>query len=350
MNEHQKIPKVSQTIKRKSDHIQINLENDVDSSLSSGFEQFSFVHNALPEIDLKDVDTSIFFLSKKLNSPMMISSMTGGTPESHAINLTLARAAAHFGIAMGVGSMRAGFDDPDALKTFHVRDVAPDILIFANIGAVQLNYGFTLDHCEQAVNSIDADGLILHLNPLQEALQPEGNTNFSGLLTKIEKICAHLDKPVIVKEVGWGISEKVARQLCNAGVSAIDVAGAGGTSWSQVEMYRSDNESLKQIAAGFRSWGIPTSESIQLLRSSVPTIPIMASGGLKNGIDLAKSIALGADLGGFAGQFLRAAVLSEQALYSLIDQINKQLIIAMFAAGAVDIAALKKTPLIRKEY
>lgn len=346
MDEHPHMMKVTTTIKRKSDHIQINLQNDVASGYTSGFERYHFIHNALPEIDLKDVDTSTRFLSKKLQIPLIISSMTGGTEESHRINLSLARAAAQYGLAMGVGSMRAAIDNPAAMQSFRVRDVAPDILLFANLGAVQLNYGYALEQCTRAVESINADGLILHLNPLHEALQPEGETNFSNLLSKIETICNSLKKPVIVKEVGWGISEDVAKMLLNAGVSVIDVAGAGGTSWSQVEMYRSESESMERIARGFRSWGIPTSESIQVVRKISPDIPVIASGGLISGIDLAKSLVLGADIGGIAGPFLRAAAKSEQELDELIEEIRKQLMITMFAVGASSIEALKTKTLI----
>ena len=234
--------KDSKTIIRKTDHIQINLREDVSSDITTGLEAYHFIHNALPEIDLKDIDLSTSFLSKSLKFPLLISSMTGGTPDGEKINGILAAAAEKLGCAMGVGSLRAGIDNPASAGTYQVRKSAPNILLLANLGAVQLNYGYDLDQCRKAVDIIDADGLILHLNPLQEALQPEGQTNFSGLLRKIENICSHLGKPVIIKEVGWGISDTIARQLSNAGVTAIDVAGAGGTSWSQVEMHRLENQ------------------------------------------------------------------------------------------------------------
>ncbi len=338
--------KDTRVIKRKSDHIQINLRKDVSSDLTSGLEHYHFIHNALPEINLQEIDLSTKFLSKTLNIPLLISSMTGGTEEGQKINRTLANAAAHFGIAMGVGSQRAAIDNPEAMDTFRVRDIAPDILLFANLGAVQLNYGFSIDQCRRVVDSVRADALILHLNPLQEALQPEGETNFAGLLSKIELICKHLGKPVIVKEVGWGISESVAIQLINAGVSAIDVAGAGGTSWSQVEMHRSDSKSLQHIAADFKSWGIPTSEAVRLVHSSHPKLPIIASGGIRTGLDVAKCIALGANLGGIAGPLLRAASVSDEELHSMIGEIKTELAITMFGVGAPNISALQKVPII----
>jgi isopentenyl-diphosphate delta-isomerase len=338
--------KDTRVTKRKTDHIQINLRKDVSSDLTSGLEHYHFLHNALPEINLKEIDTSTKFLSKTLKFPLLISSMTGGTEEGQKINHALELAAAHFGIAMGVGSQRAAIDNPGSMDTFRVRDIAPDILLFANLGAVQLNYGFTIDQCRKVVDSISADGLILHLNPLQEALQPEGETNFSGLFTKIELICKHLGKPVIVKEVGWGISEAVATQLMNAGVSAIDVAGAGGTSWSQVEMHRSDSKSFQRIAADFKSWGIPTSESIRLVRSGHPNLPIIASGGIRTGLDIAKCIALGANMCGIAGPLLRAASISDEELHTLIDEIKTELAITMFGVGAPNILTLQKVPVI----
>ena len=218
------------TSRRKSEHIHIVLSKPVNSSLLNGFEKYQFEHQALPEIDLADVDLKTSFFNHELQSPLLISSMTGGSKEAAQINRVLAKVAQDAGIALGVGSQRAGVEDPEKMASFRVRDVAPDILLFSNLGAVQLNYSYSVEHCQRAVETIQADALILHLNPLQEALQPEGNTNFKGLLKKIEVICKKLTVPVVVKEVGWGISAKVAKELASAGVAAIDVAGAGGTS------------------------------------------------------------------------------------------------------------------------
>ena len=231
---------------RKADHIKINLEQDVKSAVTNGLESYRFSHEALPDLNLEDIDLTQKIFGKFVAAPILISSMTGGTPEAERINLVLARAAQATGIAMGLGSQRAAIEHPELARTFQVRSVAPDILLLANLGAVQLNYQYSVDHCRRVVDMIEADGLILHLNPLQEALQPEGDTRFKGLLKKIEKVCREVGVPVIAKEVGWGISEKTARQLAEAGVSAIDVAGAGGTSWSQVEMYRIQDSKSSQ--------------------------------------------------------------------------------------------------------
>lgn len=331
---------------RKTEHIRINLEEDVRSGLSTGLEHLCFVNQALPEIDLSSVDTSLNIFGKKLAAPLIISSMTGGTPEAGQINLRLAETAQEKSIAMGVGSQRAAIADPEAIQTFQVRQVAPDALLFANLGAVQLNYGYSIDQCRRAVDMIEADGLFLHLNALQEALQPEGDSNFSNLLEKIETICRNLPVPVIVKEVGWGISGDTARHLTDAGVAAIDVAGAGGTSWSQVEMHRMKDLRRAAIAAAFRDWGIPTAESIKLVRAAVPNLPIIASGGLRNGVEIAKTIALGASLAGMAGPFLKAAARSQEETVALVEDVITELRIAMFAAGAPDLIRLGQLSLV----
>jgi len=332
---------------RKSDHIRINLEEDVAfRSLTNGFENFFFMHQALPEIDLAQVDTSISLFGKKLKTPLLISSMTGGTAEALAINRTLAEAAQETGLAMGLGSMRAAIEDETLAGSYHVRDLAPDIPLFANLGAVQLNYGYGLAECQRAVDMIEADALILHLNALQEAVQLEGDGNFAGLLGKIESICRDLPVPVIAKEVGWGFAEKTARQLANAGIAAIDVAGAGGTSWSQVEMYRAPTARHARVAGAFIDWGIPTAVSIRYCKQAAPDLPIFASGGISNGIEVAKSIALGASLAGLAGNFLRAADSNGVAgVIELAGTITDELRVAMFAAGAQNLAALSQTPL-----
>ena len=327
-------------IGRKDDHLQINLKNDVESGISTGLEKLQFEHSALPEINLSDVNPSLAFLGKNLKLPLLISSMTGGTPEGLRINHILAKAADYYGLAMGVGSQRVAIDHPETLPSFNLRQVVPNILLLANLGAAQLNYGYGVDECKLAVDSIQADGLILHLNPLQEALQTGGDTDFAGLLGKIELVCRHLGKPVIVKEVGWGISTHVARQLMNAGVSAIDVAGAGGTSWSQVEMNRAENDHLREAALKFRSWGIPTAQAIHQAQLGAPGLPIIASGGLQSGVDIAKCIALGASLTGMAGPLLRAAAESEESLDRKIEQIKLELTITMFVTGSPDLKSL----------
>ncbi len=340
------MPKVTQTSARKADHIRINLDEDVRSGLTTGLERFQFTHQALPELNLQDIDLNSVVFNRQLNAPILISSMTGGTDQAGRINRTLAEAAQETRIAMGLGSQRAAIENPDLQSTFQVRKYAPDVLLFANLGAVQLNYGYGFEECQLAVEMIDADALILHLNPLQEAVQPEGDGNFAGLLAKIEKVCKKLSVPVIVKEVGWGFSEQAASQLAAAGVSAIDIAGAGGTSWTQVEMHRAIDPFQARLAAAFIDWGVPTMQALKNVRSGAPDMTIFASGGIRDGIDIAKCIALGASLGGMAGPFLKAANDSLQATVETIRLIQKQIQVAMFAAGAANINQLKKTSLI----
>jgi isopentenyl-diphosphate delta-isomerase len=334
--------KVAPIETRKSDHIKINLEKDVRSGLTTGLERYHFIHEALPELDLDSVDTSLTLFGKKLSAPILISSMTGGTELAGEINQRLAEAAQECSVAMGVGSQRAALEDPQLISTYAVtRKVAPDILLFANLGAVQLNYGYGIDECRRAVEMIQADGLFLHLNPLQEAVQANGDTNFAGLAKKIERICKKLEMPVIVKEVGWGISERTAKILADCGVAAIDVAGAGGTSWSQVEMHRAPDEFTRQLAAAFSDWGIPTADSILHVRKAAPSMIIFASGGLKDGLDIAKCIAMGATLGGAASQFLKAASVSTKEAIELTRLTQRQVQVAMFGAGAAKLKALE---------
>lgn len=332
---------------RKSDHIRINLEEDVRSAITTGLECYRFIHQALPELDLDAIDLSQILFGKVVKAPILISSMTGGTEKAAKINRFLAEAAQQAGVVMGVGSQRAAIEHPETVPTFQIRRYAPDILLFANLGAVQLNYGYTIEHCKRAIDMVEADALILHLNSMQEAVQPEGDTRFSGLLKKIEAVCRSLPVPVIAKEVGWGISEQAARMLAGAGISAIDVAGAGGTSWSQVEMYRAQDERKARIAAAFRDWGIPTAESIVQARRGAPELLIFASGGLRNGVDIAKCLALGARLGGMAGPFLKAAAVSLEDVVETIGEARRELRIAMFGAGAGSIARLQATPLVK---
>lgn len=343
------IPQPSQISSRKADHIRINIEEDVRSSISTGLEKYRFVHEALPEIDLDQVDLCQSLFGKQVRAPLLISSMTGGTEEAGRINRILSEAAEQAGIVMGVGSQRAAIEHPETAGTFRIRQYAPNIVLLANIGAVQLNYQYSVDHCRRAVEMIEADALILHLNALQEAVQPEGDTQFAGLIHRIEQVCREIEVPVIAKEVGWGISRKAARMLADAGVAAIDVAGAGGTSWSQVEKYRVQDESLARVAAAFRGWGIPTSESLKMVREVVPEVLLFASGGLRSGVDIAKCIALGACLGGMASPFLKAADRSLEETERTINEIIRELRICMFVSGAADLKQLQTTPLIFAE-
>jgi len=341
------MPKVAPIDQRKADHIKINLEKDVRSALTTGLENYRFIHEALPELDLERVDTSLSLFGKRLAAPILISSMTGGTEEAGEINERLAEAAQEMGVAMGVGSQRAALEHPKETPTFSIaRKAAPDILLFANLGAVQLNYGYGIDHCRRAVDMIQADALILHLNPLQEAVQDAGDINFAELSRKIEEICKKLEVPVIAKEVGWGISERTAKLLADCGVSAIDVAGAGGTSWSQVEMYRAPDEFTRELAATFVGWGIPTAEAILNVRKAAPELTVFASGGIKDGLDIAKCVALGAALGGMAGQFLKAAAVSTKSVVRLMKLTKRQIEVSMFATGAGTLEELKDGKLV----
>lgn len=340
--------KVAPIDQRKADHIKINLEQDVRSALTTGLENYRFIHEALPEVDLNHVDPSLVLFGRRLFAPILVSSMTGGTSDAGTINLRLAEAAQEVRVAMGVGSQRAALEHPEQAATFQVRKVAPDILLFANLGAVQFNYGYGVDECRRAVDMIQADALYLHLNPLQEAVQDAGDTNWVGIAKKIEEVCARLPIPVIAKEVGWGISERTAKLLAECGVSAIDVAGAGGTSWSQVEMHRAPDEFTRRLAATFVGWGIPTAESILNVRRATPDMPIFASGGLKDGLDIAKCIALGATLGGMAGPFLKAAAVSAENVVEMMNLTKRQIEVTMFACGAGRLDELKVGKLTSK--
>ncbi len=335
------------TKSRKQDHIEINLRKDVQSSLRTGFDLYHFDHNSLPEIDLQNVSTVCSFLGKTVNAPILISSMTGGTSEGLKINRNLAEAAELRGIALALGSGRAGLDSDEAAKTYQLRQWAPSIPIYANLGAIQLNNGCGVEECKRVVEMANADALILHLNSLQEALQPEGQTNFAGLLTKIEVVCKGLKVPVIAKEVGWGINAKAAQNLVNAGVTSIDVAGAGGTSWSEVEKHRNSSEERIRISSHFQDWGMPTAEAVLEVSKALPNVPLIASGGLRKGLDIAKSLALGASMGGIAGGFLKAATQSSEEVVKLINELLLELRIVMFGVGAGTIEQLKQTPIYK---
>jgi isopentenyl-diphosphate delta-isomerase len=335
--------------KRKKEHLEICLNEEVQfREISTGFDNYYFIHQALPEIELAEIDLSVTLFGKFILAPIIVSPMVGGIETAIGINRNLAQAAQTLGLAMGVGSQRCLIDIPELGKTFQVRDIAPDILLFANLGAVQLNYEYGVQECLKMVRSIGADALILHLNPLQEALQPEGNTNFAGLVDKIRTVCCELPVPVIVKEVGAGISEETAKQLALAGVAGIDVAGAGGTSWSQIERIRTTTKVANNVAAAFAAWGIPTADSVIMARKGAPGLPIIASGGIRTGIDVAKAIALGADAAGIAKPLLKAANHSVLAVEDYLQEIIQELKISMFCIGASNIGELKYSHYLRK--
>lgn len=335
-------PSESATQTRKADHLRVCLEEEVQfHQTTTGLDRYRFRHCCLPELDRSEIDLSTSFLGKALSAPLLISSMTGGTDLARLINLRLAKVAQQFGLAMGVGSQRVAIENPEAAASFAVRAVAPDILLFANLGAVQLNYDYGLAECQRSVDLLQANALILHLNPLQECVQTRGDTNFRGLLGKIAQLCQSLPVPVIAKEVGNGISAQMTRKLMDVGVSAIDVAGAGGTSWARVESERATDAKQRRLGQTFANWGIPTAECITTIRAIAPDLPLVASGGLRDGLEAAKTIALGADLAGLALPFLQAAVESEAALETLTETLIAELTTVLFCTGSANLSMLR---------
>ena len=319
---------------RKNNHIDICLRKDIRSKQSNGFEHYHLLHNPLPEADFEKFSTECQFLGKNISVPILISSMTGGTEEGEQINRRLVEAAAELKVPFAIGSQRIYITEKRK-PIFPYRTIAPNIPILANLGAVQMNYGFMRDDYLRAVEMIHADALIVHLNPLQELIQKNGDTNFSGLLKKIEMLCHDFPVPVIVKEVGWGIQSETAKKLIDAGVSIIDVAGAGGTSWSRVESLIHDDDIIQKIAEPFDDWGIPTAECIAMIHRQYPDIELIASGGIQNGVEAAKAIRLGAKLAGFAARLLPAAAKKTEAVTEELKIIMHQYKIAMFLSSGI---------------
>ncbi len=336
------------TSSRKLDHLRICAEEAVESG-DAGFGSIRFVHNALPECDMGSIDLSTRFLKHSFSSPLFISAMTGGHPGTKDVNARLARAAERCGAGMGVGSQRAALENPTLEDTFSVvRDEAPHAFLVANLGAVQLrDHG--IEWAERAVSMIEADALAIHLNFLQEAIQPEGDHNATGCFAAIEELCREFKKPVIIKETGCGISAATARQCWGAGVSAIDIGGWGGTSWAAVESVRAHesknvkDHALKSLGQDFACWGIPT--VVSLAEVLATGSPVIASGGIRSGIDIAKALALGADLCGMALPLLKPAMESDEALGTAIDVIHQQLKVTMFLTGSARVSDLRKSPM-----
>lgn len=342
-----------ETQNRKADHLRICLEEDIEfHKNTNGLEKYHFQHCCLPELDLVNIDITTNFLGKKLGAPLLISSMTGGTELAKIVNDRLAEVAEIYQLAMGVGSGRVILENPEVIPSFAVRSIAPTIPLFANIGAVQLNYGYGVDQCRKLVDILEADALILHINPLQECIQPRGDTNFQGLLEKISQLSTKLPVPIIAKEVGNGISGAMAAKLVAAGIAAIDVAGAGGTSWAKVEGERAENPLQARLGETFRDWGMPTAECVVQIRTLFPrnaqdsAIPLIASGGLRNGLEVAKAIALGADLAGLALPFLKAATESTQSTQDLVEVLMAEIRTTLFCTGNANLAQLQQTGLI----
>ncbi len=326
------------TSQRKLDHVRICLEEEVESGYA-GFEDIMLIHKALPEIDFEEIDTTREFLGKKLSFPFLIASMTGGHPETKTINANLAKAVEEEGIGMGVGSQRAAIEDESLAESFTVvRDYAPNAFIYANIGVPQL-LEKGVEVVDKAIEMIDADAVAIHLNYLQEVIQPEGNLNAKGCIDVIEEVCKTVKVPVIVKETGAGISREVALMLRNAGVDVLDVGGKGGTTFSGVEVYRVKDDIIKAIGADFWDWGIPTAFSIV---DCYKVLPIIATGGIRSGLDVAKSLAIGAEVASAALPFLRAAVESSDAVRREIEYFRRGLMTAMFLTGCRKISELRK--------
>jgi isopentenyl-diphosphate delta-isomerase len=325
---------------RKADHLRLAMERRMQYR-GDVFEAYRFEHNALPEVDFDEIDTSCAFLGRKLSAPLLISCMTGGTGEAERINRNLAAGAEATTVAVGVGSQRAALEDPRQEATFRIRPLAPSIPILANLGAVQLNYGYGIDECRRAVEMVEADALVFHLNPLQEALQPDGQRDFSGLLEKMTRVAEALEVPVIVKEIGCGVSRKVATALLERGITIVDTAGLGGTSWAKIEAARADDPDAGEL---FADWGIPTPRAIREL-SDIPGLTLIGSGGVRNGADSAKALALGADLVGLAYPFLHAAAESAERVIEKVRRTTEELKICMFCVGARTIAELKRVEL-----
>lgn len=322
---------------RKFDHIRI-IRSDHDSDRSkSYFDAIALQHRALPEIDMQEIDPSVVFLGKSLSFPLIISSMTGGDHDLvRSINKNLAEAAEATRVAMAVGSQRVMITHPAARESFTLRAFAPETVLLANLGAVQLNYGFGRAECLQAIEVLAADGLYLHLNPLQEAIQPEGETNFKGLANKIGDIASELPCPVLLKEVGSGFSHRDAELAVARGIRYIDVAGSGGTSWSRVEHFRhstSPDSPSAQTGLLFQDWGIPTPHLLQQLAPLRDHVTLIASGGIRTGIDMAKAMILGASLCGMAKPFLEPALHSANSVIQLIERLRKEFIITLFLLG-----------------
>ncbi len=322
---------------RKLEHLEICKDYDVEHHKTTGFEDISLVHRSLPEVDYDSIDTSVNFLGKTLDSPLIISAITGGHPASTAINKNLAIASENTNIGMGVGSQRAGITNPELKDTFTVvRDNAPNAFIIGNIGAPQVEYAY------DAINMLNTDALAIHLNPLQEIIQPEGDINAKGYVDSIEEICSTTDIPIIAKETGAGISSQDAKILERIGVNSIDIEGVGGTSWAAVETYRADDPSLGNL---FWDWGISTAVStIEVLEST--QLPVISSGGIRNGLDAAKAIALGSTCVGMALPFLKYSYLGHNYVEDKINQFTKELKTAMFLVGASNIKELQQKKVI----
>lgn len=336
--------------KRKAEHIRISLNHDVQArGVTTGFEDVHFIHNALPEIDKKEIDLTATFFGHKLAAPLMVGAITGGTQEAIEINATIAEAVEELGLGMGVGSQRAAIEDKKLEASFSIaRKEAPTAFLIANIGGVQLVHEYSLKEVKKAISMIDADAVAIHLNSLQEGVQPEGQTNFRGVLQKIGEIAGELDTPIIVKETGAGIAAEEAKKLVVAGAKAIDVSGAGGTSFAAVEHYRArgqKNTFQRHLGDVFRDWGIPTAVSIVEVSQTVD-VPVIASGGIRNGVEIAKALAMGASFASLSQPLLETATKSVKETKNALSLLIEELRNTMFLLGAGNLHSLEKTSLV----
>ena len=323
------------TQSRKADHIRLALETEMQGA-NHYFDRVRLPHRAMPELALDGVSTETRFLDRDLAAPLIIGAMTGGTDRARDINRSLAAAAQELGLAFALGSQRAAIEDPSLADTYAVRDVAPDIPVLANLGMVQLNYGYGIEECRRAVEMTHADALALHLNALQEAIQPEGQADFSGLLNRLEPVVRDLEVPVVVKEVGHGVDSETARRLRDIGVRIIDAAGSGGTDWARIEAARAEDRGLGDVFSG---WGIPAPTAISEL-ASLEGIQVIGSGGVRSGVDGAKAIALGADWVAMAQPFLAPAMEGVEDVIAEAQRWIRELRIAMFCCGVRDLNGL----------
>lgn len=339
----------NETEQRKDHHLEICLEKDVDYvGVTTGFERYRFDHDALPEVDKNEIDLSVTLFGKRLATPLIIGAMTGGSARAGEVNRILAEAAERTGVGFALGSQRRMLEDRLSFDTYDVRTAAPNVLLFGNIGAVQLNYGVTVANLIELVDRCGLDALNFHLNPLQEAIQPEGDVNFKGLLGRLRDTIPQIPVPCILKEVGAGISATTAQKIATLPVSGVEIAGVGGTSWAKIEAFRSNSRIQRDTGMQLASWGVPTSESLITCRRILPSLPLVCSGGMRSGLEVAKALALGADAVAMAIPFLRAAQDGVDAVVERIEQVSEELRTVMFITGCESLEHLRTRAVLRR--
>lgn len=336
----------SRAAARKGAHVTACLEHPVEfRTRTTGFERFDLPYRALPETDLAGLRTDVRLLGRHLEAPLLIGAMTGGGGASATINRNLARAAQELGLGMMLGSQRIMLEEPAAAESFRVRDVAPDVLLLGNLGIAQLRHGYGAGHVRRAIDEVGADGLAFHANPLQEAVQVDGDTDFRGLVGRLKSVAAEVEAPILLKEVGHGLDTETVRAVAQIGLAGLDVAGAGGTSWARVEQYVAHGELVHPELA---EWGIPTADAIVGARCHAPHLTLIASGGIRSGLDVAKALALGADAAAMALPLLRPALASAEAVCEVLERVIRELRIAMHCAGAGTVPELRGLSLVER--